>query len=257
MKGKNCTDSPTDCSAGDDAVEVRGSHHVWFDHVDVSDGSDGNLDITQGSDYVTVSFSKFWYSGTGREHRFSNLIGSADNNPIDEGKLKVTWHHNWWAENADQRMPRTRYGLIHVFNNLYTSSNNSYCANAGFQAQGAAREQCFSRRELAAYGGKQPAICCRAATSTKVSPERKARPAWPSSLRIRTWRKRPPISPTGSRERPARASSAVAQKKYIACARAADVVRLVAVEVPAPLVRTGEGPSRTAGVASQNRLTSA
>jgi pectate lyase len=134
VKGKNCTDSPTDCSAGDDAIEVRGSHHVWFDHLDVSDGSDGNLDVVHGSDYVTVSFSKFWYSGTSREHRFSNLIGSADNNPVDEGKLRVTWHHNWWAQNADQRMPRTRYGLIHVFNNLYTASNNSYCANAGFQA---------------------------------------------------------------------------------------------------------------------------
>ncbi len=134
LKGKNCTDSPTDCSAGDDAIEVRGSHHLWFDHLDVSDGSDGNLDIIQGSDYVTVSNSKFWYSGTGREHRFSNLIGSADNNPPDEGKLRVTWHHNWWAEHADQRMPRTRYGLIHVFNNLYTTSGNSYCANAGFHA---------------------------------------------------------------------------------------------------------------------------
>jgi pectate lyase len=134
VKGKNCTDSPTDCSAGDDAIEVRASHHVWFDHLDVSDGSDGNLDVVHGSDYVTVSFSKFWYSGTSREHRFSNLIGSADNSPVDEGKLRVTWHHNWWAQNADQRMPRTRYGLIHVFNNLYTSANNSYCANAGFQA---------------------------------------------------------------------------------------------------------------------------
>jgi pectate lyase len=134
VKGKNCTDSPTDCSAGDDAIEVRASHHVWFDHLDVSDGSDGNLDVVHGSDYVTVSYSKFWYSGTSREHRFSNLIGSADNNPVDEGKLRVTWHHNWWAQNADQRMPRTRYGLIHVFNNLYTPANNSYCANAGFQA---------------------------------------------------------------------------------------------------------------------------
>ena len=135
VKGKNCADSPADCSGGDDAIEARGSHHVWFDHLDVSDGSDGNLDITNGSDYVTVSFTKFWYSGTSREHRFSNLIGSSDNSPVDEGKLRVTWHHNWWADNADQRMPRTRYGLIHVFNNLYTSANNSYCANAGFQAK--------------------------------------------------------------------------------------------------------------------------
>jgi pectate lyase len=133
VKGKNCTDNAM-CSDGDDAIGVRGSHHIWFDHLDVSDGSDGNLDITTGSDYVTVSWSKFWYSGTARDHRFSNLIGSDDNIDTDEGKLKVTWHHNWWADNADQRMPRSRYGLIHVFNNLYTPSNNSYCANAGFHA---------------------------------------------------------------------------------------------------------------------------
>lgn len=134
IKGYNCTDN-SECSHGDDAVEVRESHHVWFDHVDISDGSDGNLDITQGSDYVTVSWSKFWYSGTDRGHRFSTLIGSADGNEFDEGKLKVTFHHNWWDKNADQRMPRTRYGLIHVFDNLYTAEGNSYCTSAGWDAK--------------------------------------------------------------------------------------------------------------------------
>jgi pectate lyase len=111
-----------------------GAHHLWFDHLDVSDGSDGNLDITQGSDYVTVSWTKFWYSGRERGHRFANLIGSADNSPIDVGKLRVTFHHNWWTENVEQRMPRSRYGLIHVFNNLYTPTDKLYCVNAGMGA---------------------------------------------------------------------------------------------------------------------------
>jgi pectate lyase len=68
-------------------------------------------------------------------HRFSNLIGAADTVPVDVGRLNVTFHHNWWAENVNQRMPRTRRGQIHVFNSLYTSSGNSFCTNAGFEAR--------------------------------------------------------------------------------------------------------------------------
>jgi len=45
-------------------------------------------------------------------HRFSNLIGSGDNVLTDVGHLNVTWHHDWWAENVNQRMPRTRFGQI-------------------------------------------------------------------------------------------------------------------------------------------------
>jgi pectate lyase len=132
--GQNCTEDVLECSKGHDAITVKGSHHIWFDHLDVSDGSDGNLDITQASDYVTVSNSKFWYSDTSRNHRFSNLVGSSDTNPIDEGKLRVTFFRNWWADNVEQRMPRTRYGDIHILNNLYTSATSDYCINAGVQA---------------------------------------------------------------------------------------------------------------------------
>jgi len=139
--GNNCSDSPSDCSAGADAVTLsNGAHHVWFDHCDVSDGSDGNLDITSGSDFVTISYTKFSYSTMRTDpmagasgHRFSNLIGSADNVAEDAGHLNVTWHHDWWAQNVNQRMPRTRRGDIHVFNNLYTAAGNSYCTNAGFE----------------------------------------------------------------------------------------------------------------------------
>jgi pectate lyase len=139
--GNNCSDAPQDCSAGADAVAItNNSHHVWVDHLDVSDGSDGNLDTNAGSDFVTISWTKFSYSTMRTDpmagasgHRFSNLIGSDDNVPGDVGKLNVTFHHNWWAQNVNQRMPRTRYGDIHVFNNLYTSSGNSYCTNAGIQ----------------------------------------------------------------------------------------------------------------------------
>jgi pectate lyase len=135
-------DSSVGCSSGNDAVTVNAaSHHIWFDHCDVSDGTDGNLDITNGSDFVTVSWTKFHYTtrtdndgsdSTGAEgHRFSNLIGADDGLAIDVGHLNVTWHHDWWADNVVERMPRTRAGKIHLFNNLFTSTGDSYCTNAG------------------------------------------------------------------------------------------------------------------------------
>lgn len=141
--GNNCSDSPNDCSAGSDAIGVGGgANHLWFDHLDVSDGSDGNLDITQGSDFITVSWTKFSYSSRRTDpqagasgHRFSNLIGASDTDGRDPGHLNITWHHNWWADNVDQRMPRSRRGQIHVFNNLFTASGNSYCTDAGQDAQ--------------------------------------------------------------------------------------------------------------------------
>lgn len=121
--------------ANPDGIGMRRSHHVWVDHVDISDSSDGNLDITDQSDYVTVSWCKFWYRDPAQPHRFSNLIGSGDDVSDDAGKLKVTYHHNWWAENVFERMPRTRYGDIHVFNNYYASHGNSYCIQAGYMAR--------------------------------------------------------------------------------------------------------------------------
>ncbi len=135
-------DATVGCSSGDDAMTIQNnSHHIWVDHCDISDGTDGNLDTTSGSDFVTISWTKFHYTprtdtggsdSTGASgHRFSNLIGSGDNVPTDVGHLNVTWHHDWWADNVNQRMPRTRFGQIHVFNNLYTSAGDSYCTNSG------------------------------------------------------------------------------------------------------------------------------
>jgi pectate lyase len=138
--GNNCSDNdparPDDCSTGSDAFSIGdGAHHVWVDHCDVSDGSDGNLDINDRADYITISWTKFHYSGSrAGGHQFSNLIGSGDNNVQDTGHLRVTWHHNWWAENIHERMPRVRYGAVHIFNNLYTAAGNSYCVGVGFFA---------------------------------------------------------------------------------------------------------------------------
>jgi pectate lyase len=143
MVGYNCSDSPADCSKGDDTITVQGgAHHLWFDHDDISDGSDGNLDMTHAVDYVTVSWTKFHYSGrrtdaagTPAAHQFSNLVGHSDDNASEDvGHLRITFHHNWWADNVVERMPRVRFGQVHIFNNLYTASGNDYCIGVGVGA---------------------------------------------------------------------------------------------------------------------------
>ena len=137
--GLNCTDSPSDCSAGRDAVHVEGTaRNLWFDHMDISDGSDGNLDITNGANFVTVSWTIFHYSSKRTDpiagatgHRFCNLIGAADTVTSDAGFLNTTFHHVWWSDNVNQRMPRVRFGKVHVFNSLYTATGDSACIEVG------------------------------------------------------------------------------------------------------------------------------
>jgi pectate lyase len=137
--GLNCSDVPAngDCQDGSDAVTVNGSaHHIWIDHLDVSDGSDGNLDVTDGSDCVTISWTKFHYSATrvagytGEVHHFSNLVGGDDAATGDTGHLRITWHHDWWSDHVVERQPRVRFGQNHLFNNLWTASGNNYCVAA-------------------------------------------------------------------------------------------------------------------------------
>jgi pectate lyase len=140
-------DSSVGCSSGNDAVTVqKNAHHVWFDHCDISDGTDGNLDITNGANYITVSWTKFHYTNrsdnqgddsTGSEgHRFSSLVGGTDNPSSydDAHALNVTWHHDYWADHVVERQPRVRFGKNHLFNNLWAAAGDNYCVRAGKQA---------------------------------------------------------------------------------------------------------------------------
>jgi pectate lyase len=123
VRGNNCS-SYDECRAGPDAVAIENSaHHVWLDHLDIANGQDGNCDITKEADYVTVSFTKFHYTYN-KEHRFSNLISSSDDSTADRNKLRITYMNSWWGDRVNQRMPRGRFGKIHLLN-CYFSSNDS------------------------------------------------------------------------------------------------------------------------------------
>lgn len=130
-----------DTDGWDNAI-LDDCRNVWIDHCEFRDGVDGNFDIKNKSDYITVSYTKFHYLKTPKaggpggtdDHRFSNLIGSSDGATADAGKLNVTFVRCWWAPGCRERMPRVRYGKIHVLNSYFNSSVSNKCIAAGVQA---------------------------------------------------------------------------------------------------------------------------
>ncbi|SHO55437.1 pectate lyase family protein [Vibrio quintilis] len=115
-----------------DSIGVRSSHNIWFDHLTVTDGPDGILDLTTGTDHVTVSWSKFYYTSKNRSHRLALLFGGGSNHgDTDSGKNNHTIHHNWFGKNMDQRMPRLLFGKGHIYNNYYNAPGNSYAIGSG------------------------------------------------------------------------------------------------------------------------------
>lgn len=153
---------PTDGSQGnwnalyDNISVINNSSNVWIDRLTLNDGEhppwslptvfgrkfevhDGLLDITHGSDLVTVTNTIF------TEHDKTNLVGSSDNRPADEGKLRVTWHGNLWKDTG-QRSPRLRYGQNDIYNNFYQVTNVSlyqYSFGVGFQSSIYAEKNAF------------------------------------------------------------------------------------------------------------------
>jgi pectate lyase len=104
----------------DDGINVQMfSHHVWIDHNYFEGAADGSVDIKRGSSYATVSWNHF--DGTNK----TALLGRDDGDAAqDVGRLKVTYHHNWF-DATNQRGPRVRFGdQVHVYNNYYNDIGN-------------------------------------------------------------------------------------------------------------------------------------
>lgn len=116
----------TGAPATNDGISVNGSTNVYITKCNVYDCTDGNIDVCKGSDYVTVSWCKFYYTRD-NGHNFSNLIGSSD---TDTGGYHITFHHNWWTTGCQQRMPADRFGPFHLYNNYYDCTGNYYCSTA-------------------------------------------------------------------------------------------------------------------------------
>ena len=112
---------PNGSSSENDCLSIAGSHHIWIDHCEVYNDRDTGvaydslLDITEGSDYITVSWNHF------HNNRKGLIIGNSDNDEmaaIDTGKLHVTYHHNIFR-NISEGMVSVRFGEAHIFNNYF------------------------------------------------------------------------------------------------------------------------------------------
>lgn len=147
--------APNDGAAGNwnslyDTISVRNATHVWIDHnsfADVATASetlpvyfgrlyevhDGLLDVTNESDLVTISWNRF------SNHDKTMLVGSSDGAVADRGKLRLTLHHNLFQD-LGQRVPRVRYGQVHLYSNHYKLSDEAadgygYSWGVGIESQ--------------------------------------------------------------------------------------------------------------------------
>lgn len=127
---------------GNDNLTIIGSTYIWVDHCDFQDGVDGNFDCVNGSDNICVTWCRFRYliapwaggSGGSNDHRNCDLWGNSDKRSGDEGHLRTTFANCWWDEGCSERMPRVRFGQVHIQNCLYSSSNAHYCIGYGYKS---------------------------------------------------------------------------------------------------------------------------
>ncbi|MFT7724711.1 MAG: pectinesterase family protein [Roseateles sp.] len=128
---------PADGSSGNwnaayDAISIQGAERVWIDHNTITDTPltddqlpvengkprqchDGAIDITRGASFVTVSYNVI------DRHDKVMLIGHSDGHTADIGRLQVTIANNVFS-NVTQRVPRVRFGQVHLFNNYLAGS---------------------------------------------------------------------------------------------------------------------------------------
>ncbi|KAL8532540.1 hypothetical protein ACS0TY_008944 [Phlomoides rotata] len=96
-----------------DAISVYSSNHIWIDHVSLSRATDGLIDVIEGSTAITISNCKF------NHHNDVMLLGAHDSNSKD-AIMQVTVAFNKFGIGLIQRMPRCRWGFVHVVNNDYS-----------------------------------------------------------------------------------------------------------------------------------------
>jgi len=116
-----------------DVMELSGARNVFITKCEFFGSTDELCSIVRGSDYVTVSWSKFHFPNPD-SHSFPHLIGNSDRRESDRGKLHVTMHHNHYGAGCRSRMPRVRFGKVHLYNNYYHCRGNNYCIGTGVES---------------------------------------------------------------------------------------------------------------------------
>jgi pectate lyase len=134
---------PTDTSTGNwnarfDGISIVTGRNIWIDHCTFSDGvhidtleptpfngkhvqrHDGLIDIEDGSDDITISYSIF------KQHDKTTLIGSTGGGTMGQdnyetGHERITFFANLWSTST-QRAPLGRWGEFHLYNNVYSGN---------------------------------------------------------------------------------------------------------------------------------------
>ena len=140
-----------------DSISVMNAEAVWIDHNSFTDANpaleeprvdtmfppvfaapfneatqktahhDGHVDVTLLATKVTISNNHF------QRHDKGNLLGGSDVANLvpgyGPGQIDVTFHDNYY-QNMIQRMPRVRFGRVHVYNNVFDANR---LANAEYR----------------------------------------------------------------------------------------------------------------------------
>ena len=121
---RNLTIARPNTDGAIDAIHIEKSHQIWIDHCDLSSTGgtgtyDGLVDISDHSDFVTVSWTHY------HDHKDSGLVGRSDTSAAaaeDAGTEHVTYDHDWFENLATG--PRIRVGTVHVLNGLFEQVTN-------------------------------------------------------------------------------------------------------------------------------------
>ncbi|PNT00751.1 hypothetical protein POPTR_015G064700v4 [Populus trichocarpa] len=96
-----------------DGISIFGSTDIWIDHISLSNCEDGLIDAIMGSNAITISNCHF------TKHNDVMLFGASDSYSGDS-VMQITVAFNHFGRGLVQRMPRVRWGFVHVVNNDYT-----------------------------------------------------------------------------------------------------------------------------------------
>ncbi|GMY26063.1 putative pectate lyase p59 [Fagus crenata] len=96
-----------------DGISIFGASNIWIDHVSMSNCHDGLIDAIMGSTAITISNCHFTH------HNEVMLFGASDSYSGDQ-LMQITVAFNHFGRGLVQRMPRCRWGFVHVVNNDYT-----------------------------------------------------------------------------------------------------------------------------------------
>ena len=142
-----------------DSIQVLNAEAVWIDHNSFTDDNftdkprfddafpavfgapfneatqktahhDGTVDVTLLAAKVTISNNHF------RRHDKANLLGGSDVANLvpgyGPGKIDVTFFGNYY-QNMVQRMPRVRFGRVHVYNNVFDGDRRANASDHGYR----------------------------------------------------------------------------------------------------------------------------